>query len=244
MRRLQESGASDEDYYARALVDYEAETETTGGSKRYKSSRSGSFNKEFGEASINSNANVGDEEEDKVQEIRGPMGRDKAKDIAKNKGSRASGSSSMNDEALARLMVTQIANQEKEERVVFLEIKRREVECHERDTCGWNVLGRQNPSVGSNFPHQSVSINENVFKSFYSYAKASPGQQISGHVGQNTGEIRDDFSVLYNDGCIKDCMEKNLEDDVVEILEYHSQGYWCGNVTTDDNEDVLPVYCS
>ncbi|GKG46406.1 hypothetical protein Tco_0501252, partial [Tanacetum coccineum] len=26
------------------------------------------------------------------------------------------------------------------------------------------------------------------------------------------GEIRDD-SVLYNDGCIKDCMEKNLEDD-------------------------------
>ncbi|GKC39920.1 hypothetical protein Tco_1052304 [Tanacetum coccineum] len=26
-------------------------------------------------------------------------------------------------------------------------------------------------------------------------------------------EIRDD-SVLYNDGCIKDCMEKNLEDDV------------------------------
>ncbi|GKE24612.1 hypothetical protein Tco_1436124 [Tanacetum coccineum] len=72
-------------------------------------------------------------EEDEVQEIRGLMGRDKAKDTAKKKGSRASGLSSMNDKALARLMVTQIANQEKEERLVFLEIKRREVECRERE---------------------------------------------------------------------------------------------------------------
>ncbi|GJS07180.1 RNA-directed DNA polymerase, eukaryota [Tanacetum coccineum] len=53
------------------------------------------------------------------------------------------------------------------------------------------------------------------------------------------GEIRDD-SVLYNDGCIKDCMEKNLEDDAGEILGVHSQGD-CDNVTTDDNEDVTPV---
>ncbi|GJR29891.1 5-oxoprolinase-like protein [Tanacetum coccineum] len=53
------------------------------------------------------------------------------------------------------------------------------------------------------------------------------------------GEIRDD-SVLYNDGCIKDCMEKNLEDDAGEILGVHSQGD-CGNVTIDDNEDVTPV---
>ncbi|GKD79640.1 hypothetical protein Tco_1342261, partial [Tanacetum coccineum] len=52
-------------------------------------------------------------------------------------------------------------------------------------------------------------------------------------------EIRDD-SILYNDGCIKDCMEKNLEDDAGEILGVHSQGD-CGNVTTDDNEDVTPV---
>ncbi|GJW20971.1 hypothetical protein Tco_0031593 [Tanacetum coccineum] len=37
------------------------------------------------------------------------------------------------------------------------------------------------------------------------------------------GEIRDDL-VLYNDGCIKDCMEKNLEDDAGEILGVHSQG--------------------
>ncbi|GKG00309.1 hypothetical protein Tco_0301999, partial [Tanacetum coccineum] len=47
------------------------------------------------------------------------------------------------------------------------------------------------------------------------------------------GEICDD-SVLYNDGCIKDCMKKNLEDDAGEILfGVHSQGD-CGNVTTDD----------
>ncbi|GJX13922.1 hypothetical protein Tco_0205680 [Tanacetum coccineum] len=41
-------------------------------------------------------------------------------------------------------------------------------------------------------------------------------------------------------GEIKDCMEKNLEDDAGEILGVHSQGD-CGNVTTDDNEDVTPV---
>ncbi|GJY35102.1 hypothetical protein Tco_0420480 [Tanacetum coccineum] len=35
------------------------------------------------------------------------------------------------------------------------------------------------------------------------------------------GEIRDD-SVLYNDGCIKDCMKKNLEDDAVIAPEKDS----------------------
>nr|GFD25917.1 zinc finger CCCH domain-containing protein 19-like isoform X2 [Tanacetum cinerariifolium] len=50
------------------------------------------------------------------------------------------------------------------------------------------------------------------------------------------GEIRDD-SVLYNDGCIKDCMEKNLDDNASEILGVHSQGD-CDNVTTDHNEDA------
>nr|GEU79904.1 alpha/beta hydrolases superfamily protein [Tanacetum cinerariifolium] len=56
------------------------------------------------EASINLNANVGDDEEDEVQEIRRPIGRDKEKEAANKKGSRASGSSGMNDEALARMM--------------------------------------------------------------------------------------------------------------------------------------------
>ncbi|GJX70114.1 inositol-tetrakisphosphate 1-kinase [Tanacetum coccineum] len=160
-RRFHESGASDADYYARHLLTMQLKPEqhlnfviweilkdspkwmqsevlkfaakSRGGSKRYKSSGSSSFNTESEEASINLNANVGDDEEDEVQKIRRPMGRDKAKDAAKKKGSRASGSSSMNDEALARLMVTEMASQEKEERLAFLEIKRREVECRERE---------------------------------------------------------------------------------------------------------------
>ncbi|GJZ04022.1 hypothetical protein Tco_0537297 [Tanacetum coccineum] len=124
-RSSNESGASDEDYYARAL--------SKEGSKRYKTSGSSSFNTESGEASINLNANVGDDEEDEVQKIQRPIGKDNAKDAAKKKGSRASGSSSMNDEALARLMVTEMENQEKEEHLAFLEIKMREVECRERE---------------------------------------------------------------------------------------------------------------
>ncbi|GKA03069.1 hypothetical protein Tco_0675850 [Tanacetum coccineum] len=73
-----------------------------GSSKRQKSSGSSSFNAESGDASINLNNTVNDK--DDVQEIRRPDGRDKAK----NKGSKPSGSSTMNDDALARLMVTEL----------------------------------------------------------------------------------------------------------------------------------------
>ncbi|GJW27523.1 hypothetical protein Tco_0044398 [Tanacetum coccineum] len=54
------------------------------------------------------------------------------------------------------------------------------------------------------------------------------------------GEIRDD-SVLYNDGCIKDCMEKNLEDDVVRFLEFILRSLvlqwivYMGPLTSDEN---------
>ncbi|GKE84939.1 hypothetical protein Tco_1558681, partial [Tanacetum coccineum] len=94
--------------------------ESGGGSKRYRLSGSSSFNTEFGEASINLTTNVGDNDEDEVLEIRRPLGRD-----------RASGLSSINDDALARLIVTEMTTREKEQRVAFLEIKRREVECLE-----------------------------------------------------------------------------------------------------------------
>ncbi|GJS80503.1 hypothetical protein Tco_0730384 [Tanacetum coccineum] len=54
----------------------------------------------------------------------------------KKKGPRSSGSSSLNDDAFARLMVSELAmhseraiEMQKEERKSFLEIKRREVEC-------------------------------------------------------------------------------------------------------------------
>ncbi|GJV26523.1 hypothetical protein Tco_1379218 [Tanacetum coccineum] len=137
MRRLQESGASDQDYYARALVDYEVETGTT-----FKLYHCWEILKESVEASINLNAKIGNDEEDEVQEIQRPIGRDKAKDAAKKKkGSRASRSSSINDEALARLMVFEMAYQEKEEHLGFLEIKRREVECRERELLVLVVVG-------------------------------------------------------------------------------------------------------
>ncbi|GKE41419.1 hypothetical protein Tco_1468703 [Tanacetum coccineum] len=75
--------------------------------KRYKTSGSSSFNTESGDTSINMNVDVGDDEE---------------------------------DEHLARLMVSELAMHNKraiemknEERLAFLEIKRRDVECHERE---------------------------------------------------------------------------------------------------------------
>ncbi|GKC38636.1 ALP1-like protein [Tanacetum coccineum] len=143
-----ESGAGDEDYVQRAMIHYEIETElpfklchcweilkdrpkwqeiaipkfareSGGGSKRHKSSGSSSFNTESGEASINLNTNVGDNNEDEVQEIRRPEGRDKARVAGKNKGSKASGSSTMNEDALARLMVSEMTTHETEQRKFF-----------------------------------------------------------------------------------------------------------------------------
>ncbi|GJZ29012.1 zinc finger BED domain-containing protein RICESLEEPER 2-like protein [Tanacetum coccineum] len=160
IRRAHASGARDKDYFAMALLDYEAEhgmsftlrhcwevlrkspkwMDTKGpnfatkkqAAKRYKTSGSSSFNTEFGDASINLNVDVDDDKKDEVHELSRPMGRDKAKGL-KKKGSRSSGSSSsMNDEALDRLMVFQMAmhneramEMKKEERLAFLEIRRR-----------------------------------------------------------------------------------------------------------------------
>ncbi|GJZ89140.1 retrotransposon protein, putative, ty1-copia subclass [Tanacetum coccineum] len=94
MRRAQESGAEDDDYYARALFDYEAEHRIPFTLRHYWE-----ILKEFGDTSINLNVDVGDDEEDEVQELRRPIGRNKAK-VLKKKGPRSSGlSSSTNDEA-------------------------------------------------------------------------------------------------------------------------------------------------
>ncbi|GJU88525.1 hypothetical protein Tco_1300948 [Tanacetum coccineum] len=103
-------------------------TGSKGGSKRHKSTGSSSFNTESGEASINLNTNVDNTDEDEVQEIQRRKGRYKARAAArKNKGS---ASSSINEDALARLMVTEMGAQEKEERLAFLEIKKKR----------WNVV--------------------------------------------------------------------------------------------------------
>nr|GEW01577.1 hypothetical protein [Tanacetum cinerariifolium] len=85
------------------------------------------------EAIINLNTNVDDNNEDEVQEIQRPEGRDKARAAGKKKWSKSSASSSVNEDALARLLVTEMCAQEKEERLAFLEIKMRKVECRERE---------------------------------------------------------------------------------------------------------------
>ncbi|GJU62000.1 glutathione S-transferase T3-like protein [Tanacetum coccineum] len=164
MRMGPESGVGEEDYVQKAMIHYQIDTcipfklrhcweilkdhpkwqeiaiptfntGYEGSSKRHKSTGSSSFNTESGEASINLNTTVGDNDDDDVQEIRRPQGRDKAKAAGKKRGSKssASASSSVNEDALARLMVTEMGAQEKEERLAFLEIKRREVECRERE---------------------------------------------------------------------------------------------------------------
>ncbi|GJW97698.1 hypothetical protein Tco_0179506 [Tanacetum coccineum] len=132
-----ESGAGYEDYVQRAMNHYQTET----GLPLNFVIVGISFNTESGDASINMNTNVVDEDE--VQEIRRPGGRDKARAAAKNKGSKAPGSSTMNDDALARLMVTETITQEKAERLAFMEIKRREVECHEREVATQEYRAQQ-----------------------------------------------------------------------------------------------------
>ncbi|GJX05357.1 hypothetical protein Tco_0191273 [Tanacetum coccineum] len=104
-------------YGDRKMEDGAPDRGSEGSSKRHKSTGSSSFNTESGEASINLNTTVGDNDDDDVQEIRRPQGRDKAKAAGKKRG----------------LMVTEMGAQEKEERLAFLEIKRREVECRERE---------------------------------------------------------------------------------------------------------------
>ncbi|GJS87982.1 hypothetical protein Tco_0770618 [Tanacetum coccineum] len=138
MRMGPESEAGDAYYVQRAMLHYEIDTglpfKLRHCSKWHKSTGSSSFNTESGEASINLNTNVDNNDEDGVQEIQRPEGMDKAKAAArKNKGSKSSASSSVNEDALARLIVTEMGAQEKEERLAFLDIKMREVECRERE---------------------------------------------------------------------------------------------------------------
>ncbi|GJS02234.1 hypothetical protein Tco_0318742 [Tanacetum coccineum] len=49
----------------------------------------------------------------------------------------------MNDDALTRLMVTEMTAQEIEERLAFIEIKRREVECREREVVAQEYRAQQ-----------------------------------------------------------------------------------------------------
>ncbi|GJV65314.1 hypothetical protein Tco_1476142 [Tanacetum coccineum] len=84
-----------------------------------------------------------EEKAQKNNDVKVRMGRDKVRAAAKNKGLKASGSSTMNDDALARLMVTEMTAQEKEEHLAFIKIKRREVECREREVAAQEYRARQ-----------------------------------------------------------------------------------------------------
>ncbi|GJW48888.1 hypothetical protein Tco_0080534 [Tanacetum coccineum] len=102
-----ESGVEDEDYVQK------------GSNKRHKSFGSSSFNTESGDASINlNNIIAGDDEvvadDDEVLEIQRPVGRDKARAAAKNKRSKASASSTMNDDALLEIVATKYRAQQED----------------------------------------------------------------------------------------------------------------------------------
>nr|GEV30970.1 hypothetical protein [Tanacetum cinerariifolium] len=162
-RMGQESGAGDAYYVQKVMIHYEIDiglpfkllhcwetlkdrpkfqeiaipnsnTWSEGGSKRHKSFGSSSFNTKSRETSINLNTTVGDNNENEVQEIRRPKGRDKAKAVGrKNKRSKSVRSSNVNEDSLARLMVTDLTTHKKEEHLAFLDIKRRDVECREQE---------------------------------------------------------------------------------------------------------------
>ncbi|GJS58102.1 hypothetical protein Tco_0652886 [Tanacetum coccineum] len=132
-----ESGAGDEDYVQKAMIHYEHET---GVPFRYRHCWDVLKDKS-GDASIHLNTTVSDEDE--VQEIRRPGGRDKARAAAKNKRSKALGSSTINDNALARLMVNEMTAAEIEQRDAFMELKMREVECREREITATKYRAQQ-----------------------------------------------------------------------------------------------------
>nr|GEZ56659.1 hypothetical protein [Tanacetum cinerariifolium] len=105
--KVQESGTEDKEYFNRALLNYEPKHEMQFTLRHY--GRSSSFNRKSKDASNNLNVDIGDDVENKVHEFHRPTGRDKAKGFNK-KGLKSSGSSSStNDEALASLMVFELA---------------------------------------------------------------------------------------------------------------------------------------
>ncbi|GKC49768.1 hypothetical protein Tco_1072513 [Tanacetum coccineum] len=135
MRMAQESGAGDEDYVQRAMIHYQAETGLP-----FKFSHCWDVLKDspkWKEITL-PNFNTGSEGGNSTT-----RGRDKARAAEKNKGLKALGSSTINDDALARLMVTEMTTAEVQQREAFIEIKRREVECREREVAATEYRQQQ-----------------------------------------------------------------------------------------------------
>ncbi|GJV26738.1 hypothetical protein Tco_1383186 [Tanacetum coccineum] len=135
MRMAQESGAGDEDYVQRAMIHYQDETGVP-----FKFRHCWDVLKDspkFQEIAF-PNFNQGSEGSSKRHKSSGSKNsttrdKDKARVVAKNKCPNASGSPTMNDDALAKLMVNEMTSTEVQQREVFMKLKRREVECRERD---------------------------------------------------------------------------------------------------------------
>ncbi|GKD83702.1 gamma-glutamyltranspeptidase 1 [Tanacetum coccineum] len=129
MRMGPESGAGDAYYVQRAMIYYEIDIGLP-----FKLRHCWEILKDhpkWKEIAI-PNFNTGSEGGSKRHKSTGSSS-DKAKAAGrKNKGSKA-GSSNVNEDALARLMVTYMTAHEKEERLAFLDIKQGEVECCERE---------------------------------------------------------------------------------------------------------------
>ncbi|GKA50007.1 hypothetical protein Tco_0743080 [Tanacetum coccineum] len=147
--------------------------------------------------------------------------------------------------------------------VVFIYLRCGEVwfELYNRPV--WNVSGTGKPCVGSN--SQSVSINENVFQSFNSYAKAVMGNKsvdMSGKYGTSNAGAESvgvsDCNKVYKEAgneavmsiSVDDCIDldgkerrlhgKEFGDVMVRFLEFILRVIVV-MLPTDDNEDVTPV---
>nr|GEV21013.1 hypothetical protein [Tanacetum cinerariifolium] len=99
-------------------------------------------------------------------ELQRPIGRDKAKGSKKKRVGSLGLSSSMNDEAFARLMVFDLATHneptivmKKEEHAAFLEIRSREVECRERELAIQEYKQRQKDIRFYMQPYDHLAVN-------------------------------------------------------------------------------------
>ncbi|GKE31912.1 hypothetical protein Tco_1451234 [Tanacetum coccineum] len=139
-KNRKEIGAGDEYYVQRALIHYQDETGVP-----FKFRHCWDVLKDspkFQEITF-PNFNQGSEGSSKRHKKFDDPRAGKKRAAAKNKGSKASGSSTMNDDALVRLMVNEMTSADVQQRDAFMELKRREVECREREIAATKYRAQQ-----------------------------------------------------------------------------------------------------
>ncbi|GJR60979.1 hypothetical protein Tco_1503141 [Tanacetum coccineum] len=140
MRMAQKSGAGDKDYIQKAMIHYQAKTGLP-----YKFHHCWDVLKDslkFRDITFQ-NLNEVSQGSNKRHKKFNDQGRDKARAAAKKKEYKASTSSTMNDDAFARLVVNEMTAAEVEQRETFIELKRREVECSEREIAATEYRAQQ-----------------------------------------------------------------------------------------------------